>query len=220
MLVQVFSKWFQVHGRTASSFFNAERDRAMEEQARDDASDARARVQHTSTNARGGVLTNTSAVVAKLIGGVGRAPIQLSSMAQPMSAPPEAVEWLDGVQLDEGSVDDMQTTLTRADTVRGPASLLCSASRKLLPRKAAQQLSFSSAAGSWHRWALLRCAAIRWSVSAVNGKPRIMHALASSVVRVRLRGPIRLRMGRRFWRGTRPPCKRSSQRQAAHTQYL
>ena len=52
-----------------------------------------------SSSMRASVTNLPSAVVSKLIGGVGKAPIQLSSMAAPIEAEPEAEQWLEGVQV-------------------------------------------------------------------------------------------------------------------------
>ena len=39
-------------------------------------------------------------------------------MQEPMEGRPEAEQWLEGVQVDEAAVDDMQATLEHAETVR------------------------------------------------------------------------------------------------------
>jgi hypothetical protein len=73
LCVQVFQRWMQSHGRTAASYFQAEQDKAR---AAGEASDARARVQSTpgqnaSRSMRASLTNVPSAVVSKLIGGVG-----------------------------------------------------------------------------------------------------------------------------------------------------
>lgn len=56
-------------------------------------------------------------VAARLIGGVGHVPIKLSSMAEPVSSAPEAVNWLHTVETDEGAIELMNATLASADEV-------------------------------------------------------------------------------------------------------
>lgn len=56
-------------------------------------------------------------VAARLIGGVGHVPIKLSSMTEPVSSAPEAVNWLQTVQTDEGAIELMNATLANADEV-------------------------------------------------------------------------------------------------------
>ena len=136
--LQVFARWLAEHGRTAASYFQADRDRAHHghSASKDSGADGGGRHGRTASTtgsdhggAGSGVASRftgvRSAVVAKLIGGVGKAPIQLSSMAAPVPTPPEAEEWLEGVPLDEGAVEDMQATLNHADDVRPAHTLSC-----------------------------------------------------------------------------------------------
>jgi cytoskeletal protein RodZ len=122
LLLQVFSKWMQVHGRTAASFFHNQSHKSAtsasaisSDSTAEGASDAG---QAPSARSKRAVVAQVpTAVVAKLIGGVTRVPIQLTSMAAPVETAPEAEEWLSAVQVDEEAVQEMQATLAHADEV-------------------------------------------------------------------------------------------------------
>jgi hypothetical protein len=117
----------QVHGRTAASFFhnhsitqtNSHKPgTSMSGVSTDGASDAEAEAGQGIRSKRAPAVKVPTAIVAKLIGGVTRAPIQLTSMAAPVETAPEAEEWLSAVQVDEEAVQEMQAALAHADEVR------------------------------------------------------------------------------------------------------
>ena len=121
-----------VHGRTAASFFSDAQARRRTADAAAAATTnpdsptapdtaraaATAAPGHRARAMRGSVAAVQNRVVAKLIGGVTRAPIQLTGMAAPVEAAPEAEQWLEGVQVDEEAVDAMHATLAHADEAR------------------------------------------------------------------------------------------------------
>ena len=129
IVLQVFQKWLAAHGRTAASHFKDEQLRAaarnhpnLSSNTAAPAGDAGAHARRPSV-LRANFENVQSAVVNKLIGGVGRAPIQLSSMPEPVDAAPEAEKWLEGVEVDEEAVEAMHEALEHAEQV---CSLFCS----------------------------------------------------------------------------------------------
>jgi hypothetical protein len=141
--VQVFASWMQAHGRAAPLLFQeaaAQRGGGGSSPpgSFSGGSDNGARVSgggapytsapytsapYTSASAAGSaaaaaVMRGTSLVAARLIGGVGHVPIKLSSMAEPVSSTPEAVNWLHNIETDEHTIETMGMTLAHADEVR------------------------------------------------------------------------------------------------------
>eukprot|EP00892_Ulva_mutabilis_P010822 jgi/Ulvmu1/8111/UM040_0006.1 len=121
---RVFSLWMQRHGRTAPALFQEHAAAAAassnpNSRRESGAGGAAGAVPPRPPSAGGGkaaaVLRNTSVVASRLIGGVGKAPIKLSSMPEAVNSEPEAVKWLKDIETDDSCADAMAATLERAD---------------------------------------------------------------------------------------------------------
>lgn len=121
--LQVFSQWMQRHGRTAPALFQEHAAAATVSSTpgsrRESGAGGAGAAAPAGTAAA--VLKNTSVVASRLIGGVGKAPIKLSSMPEAVNSEPEAVKWLKDIETDDSCADAMAATLERADEVLCPA---------------------------------------------------------------------------------------------------
>lgn len=111
----------QRHGRTAPALFQehaAAAQAAAKRGTRRESSAGVAAMPRPPSGKAVTMLRNTSDVASRLIGGIGKAPIKLSSMPEAVASEPEAVQWLKDIETDDGCADSMAATLEHADEVR------------------------------------------------------------------------------------------------------
>lgn len=112
----------QRHGRTAPALFQehaaAAEAKSKPGSRRESAAGGAAAAPRPTSGKAAAVLRNTSDVASRLVGGVGKAPIKLSSMPEAVNSEPEAVKWLKDIETDDGCADSMASTLEHADEVR------------------------------------------------------------------------------------------------------